>query len=371
MPKVYLSPPDLSTADHKAVAAALESNWVAPVGPELSNFESAICERVHRKHGVALNSGTAALHLSLQLLGVGPGDIVFCPSFTFAASANPICYCGAKPVFIGSEAETWNMDPKALRQAFEVLANEGECPKAVIVVQLYGQCAAMDSIMELCEEYGVPLIEDAAEALGASYQGRPAGSFGRFSFISFNGNKIITTSGGGMLLGNNEEEAERVLYLATQAREPVAHYEHKSIGYNYRMSNILAALGLSQLLRLDEKIKKRRNNFEAYELGLGHFADLNFMPILERDAVNYWLTCLTVDSAETRQAILNALAAEGIEARPLWKPLHLQPIYKNKRYFGEHIEDQIFNRGLVLPSGSCLTPEARAHIIEIVSSCLV
>jgi dTDP-4-amino-4,6-dideoxygalactose transaminase len=370
MPKVYLSPPELSSADHKAVAAALESNWVAPVGPDLGHFEKAICERVHRAHGVALNSGTAALHLSLQLLDVGAGDIVLCPSFTFAASANPICYCGAKPIFIGSEAETWNMDPKALRQAFEALAAKGEKPKAVIVVQLYGQCAAMDPIIEICDTYNVPLIEDAAEALGASYQGRPAGSFGRFSFISFNGNKIITTSGGGMLLGDDQGEAERALYLATQAREPVAHYEHKSVGYNYRLSNVLAALGRSQLLSLDEKIKHRRSHFEAYQLGLGHLPGVEFMPILDKDAVNYWLTCLTVDSADKKEAILSRLEAGGIEARPLWKPLHLQPIYKNCPYFGEYIEDRIFNKGLVLPSGSSLTEEARTLIIEIVRSCL-
>ncbi len=367
MPRIYLSPPDISSKDHASVDAVLTSNWVAPVGPALDAFEAATAKRAQRSHAVALNSGSAALHLALQILGIGAGDAVVCPTLTFAASANPICYLGAEPVFVDSEPRTWNMDPDLLEAALKARSDI----KAVIVVHLYGQCAEMDRILELCETYKLPLIEDAAEALGASYRGRPAGSMGAFSFFSFNGNKIITTSGGGMLLSDDREGIERARYLATQAREPVAHYEHKAIGYNYRMSNVLAGLGNSQLADLDRRIVARRAHFEAYQATLGDLLGVAFMPIADLDAANYWLTCLTIDparSGSTRDTVLAALEAADIEARPLWKPLHLQPVFKDRQCFGGKLAAKLFEQGLCLPSGSSMTSEQRQRVIDTFST---
>jgi len=367
MPRIYLSPPDISSDDHASVDAVLTSNWVAPVGPALNAFEVAVAERADRKHAVALNSGTAALHLALQVLDVGPGDAVICPSLTFAASANPICYLGAEPVFIDSEPRTWNMDPALLEEALKARKDI----KAVIVVHLYGQCAEMEPIIELCQSFGIPLIEDAAEALGASYRGRPAGSMGAFSFFSFNGNKIITTSGGGMLLANNADYIDRARYLATQAREPVAHYEHKAIGYNYRMSNVLAGLGNSQLADLDRRIAARRAHYEAYRAALGDLPGIEFMPIAEPNAANYWLTCLTIDpnaSGSSRNTLIAALEAADIEARPLWKPLHLQPVFKDKKYFGGNVAAKLFDYGLCLPSGSGMRNSERQLVIDTIKA---
>ena len=369
MPRIYLSPPDISPRDHASVDAVLTSNWVAPVGPALDAFEAAVAERAQRSHAVALSSGTAALHLALQILGVGPGDAVLCPSLTFAASANPICYQGAEPIFIDSEPRTWNMDPDLLQQALRTHPNI----KAVIVVHLYGQCAEMDRILEICEAHKLPLIEDAAEALGASYHGRAAGSMGAFSFFSFNGNKIITTSGGGMLLADDAKLIERARYLATQAREPVAHYEHQAIGYNYRKSNVLAGLGNSQLADLDRRIQARRAHFDAYHAALTHLPGIEFMPIAEPDAANYWLTCLTIDpavSGSSRDQALAALAATDIEARPLWKPLHLQPVFKDSAYLGGTFAAQLFERGLCLPSGSNMTIAERQQVIDTLLAAL-
>ncbi len=369
MPRIYLSAPDISSHDHASVDAVLTSNWVAPVGPALNEFEAVVAKRAQRSHAVALNSGTAALHLALQILGIGAEDAVICPTLTFAASANPICYLGAEPVFVDSEPRTWNMDPDLLEEAFKARNDI----KAVIVVHLYGQCAEMARILELCESYGVPLIEDAAEALGASYQGRPAGSMGAFSFFSFNGNKIITTSGGGMLLADDAEGIERACYLATQAREPVAHYEHKAIGYNYRMSNVLAGLGVSQLADLDRRIATRRAHFEAYKAALGDLPGVEFMPMAEPDAANYWLTCLTLDSAVsglTRDDLLATLESADIEARPLWKPLHLQPVFKNATCFGGELAAKLFEHGLCLPSGSGMPESDRQKVIDTMLAAL-
>lgn len=365
MPRIYLSPPDISPQDHASVDDVLSSNWVAPVGPALDAFEMAVAERASRSHAVALNSGTAALHLALQILGVGSGDAVICPTLTFAASANPICYLGAKPVFVDSEPNTWNMDPALLEEALKTRNDI----KAVIVVHLYGQCAEMEPILELCEAHGVPLIEDAAEALGASYRGRPAGSMGAFSFFSFNGNKIITTSAGGMLLSNDAEGIKRARYLATQAREPVAHYEHKAVGYNYRMSNLLAGLGVSQLTDLDRRIAARRAHFEAYKEALDDLPGVEFMPIAEPAAANHWLTCLTVDpalSGVSRDDLLAALEGNDIEARPLWKPLHLQPVFKDRACFGGELAAGLFERGFCLPSGSGLSHAERQYVIDTI-----
>ena len=365
MPRIYLSAPDISPQDHASVDAVLTSNWVAPIGPALDAFEAAVAARAGRSHAVALNSGTAALHLALQILGIGAGDAVVCPTLTFAASANPICYLGAEPVFVDSESRTWNIDPEKLEAALQSRRDI----KAVIVVHLYGQCAEMTRILELCEAYGVPLIEDAAEALGASYHGRPAGSMGAFSFFSFNGNKIITTSGGGMLLGDEAVQIERARYLATQAREPVTHYEHKAIGYNYRMSNLLAGLGNSQLADLDRRVATRRAHFEAYKSALSDLTGVRFMPIADPDGANYWLTCFTLNPAEhpiTRDVLLVALENVDIEARPLWKPLHLQPIYKNKVCFGGELAADLFERGICLPSGSGMSGDERQRVIDAI-----
>ncbi|NBB79729.1 MAG: aminotransferase class I/II-fold pyridoxal phosphate-dependent enzyme [Verrucomicrobia bacterium] len=369
MPRIYLSPPDISPRDHASVAAVLTSNWVAPAGPALDAFERDVAARAQRAHAVALNSGTAALHLALQILGIGPGDAVVCPTLTFTASANPICYLGAKPVFVDSERRTWNMDTVRLREALET------CPdiKAVIVVHLYGQCAEMDAIAALCREFAVPLVEDAAEALGASYGGRPAGSMGALSFFSFNGNKIITTSGGGMLLSNDAEHIARARYLATQAKEPVRHYEHKAIGYNYRMSNVLAGLGQSQLADLDRRITVRREHFEAYRTALGDLPGVEFMPIAEPDAANYWLTCLTLRPEAcgcSRDDLIEALEAIDIEARPIWKPLHQQPVFTENRVFGGRVAEDLFRRGLCLPSGSSLSAADRTRVIDVIRAYL-
>jgi pyridoxal phosphate-dependent aminotransferase EpsN len=356
------------------VDAVLTSNWVAPVGPDLEAFESAVAELAERQYAVALNSGTAALHLALQLLNVQPGDSVICPTLTFAASANPICYCGADPIFVDSEPRTWNMDPVLLELELGERAASGELPKAVIVVHLYGQCADMDPILAVCERYGIPVVEDAAEALGASYKGRPAGGMGAFSFFSFNGNKIITTSGGGMLLADKGSWIDRARFLATQAREPVAHYEHRELGYNYRLSNVLAGLGLSQLDDLSRRIAAKRAHFEAYRAALGELPGVRFMPIEDPDAANYWLTCMTIDPVDggsSRDAVIVALEAADVEARPLWKPLHMQPVFQDCASIGGECAEGLFATGLCLPSGSALSEADRSKVIEGVRACFV
>lgn len=373
MPRIYLSPPDIRPEDHRQVASVLTSNWVAPAGPDLAVFENAVATRVGREHAVALSSGTAALHLALLLLGVGPGDCVICPTLTFAASANPICYCGARPVFIDSEPRTWNLDPVLLGEELARRAAAGALPKAVIVVHLYGQCAEMAPILEACARYEVPVVEDAAEALGATYKGRAAGSMGALSFVSFNGNKIITTSGGGMLLSDRSEWIERARFLASQAREPVAHYEHKAIGYNYRLSNVLAGLGISQLADLDRRIEVRQAHFEAYRAALSDLPGVRFMPIASEGSPNYWLSCFCLNPESSggvsRDAVIAALAAADIEARPLWKPLHLQPVFADCEYIGGSVAAELFDQGVCLPSGSSMSEAARARVIEVVRDC--
>ncbi|MGK0176703.1 MAG: pyridoxal phosphate-dependent aminotransferase EpsN [Lentimonas sp.] len=372
MPRIYLSPPDIRTEDHAALDAVLTSNWVAPAGPHLKRFEETLAKQAGRTHAFAANSGTAALHLALKVLNIQAGDSVVCPTFTFAASANPIRYCGAEPIFVDSEPNTWNLDSELLQSALEERAVSGNLPKAVIVVHLYGQCADMDPIEKICRDYDIPIIEDAAEALGAHYKGRPAGGMGALSFFSFNGNKIVTTSGGGMLLTNNAAWIEQARYLATQAREPTAHYEHTEVGYNYRLSNVLAALGLSQLADLNRRIRIRREHFEFYRETLADLPGIAFMPINDPDSVNYWLTCLTVDSAisgTSRDQIIRALADADIEARPLWKPLHLQPVFKEFTVIGGKCAESLFTNGLCLPSGSSMQPKERSRVVEVVRSC--
>lgn len=366
MSRIYLSPPEIRPEDYTALDAVLASNWVAPVGPHLEAFESAICSRVDEKrHAVAVNSGTAALHLALLVLGVGAGDAVLCPTLTFAASANPVRYCGAEPIFIDSEAQSWNMDPALLEAALRSEENI----KAVVVVHLYGQCAEMDAIEALCRKYKVALIEDAAEALGATYEGRPAGSFGDLSFFSFNGNKIITTSGGGMLLSGNRDWIEKARYLATQARQPVRHYEHREIGYNYRLSNVLAALGTSQLARLDAIIEQRKEHYLAYKDALGGLDGFAMMPLRDNGTPNYWLSCVQV--GDRRDAIVEALEAESIEARPIWKPLHMQPVFTTSPCYGGAQAERLFAEWLCLPSGTSLTAAERQRVITVVRACAV
>ena len=372
MSRIYLSPPDIRKEDYAALDAVLASNWVAPTGPHLTLFEETLARKVGRKHALAVNSGTTALHLALMVLNIQSGDRVICPSLTFVASANPIRYCGADPVFVDSEPSTWNISPELLESALAECAASGKLPKAVIVVHLYGQCADMDSIETVCRDYNVPIIEDAAEALGASYRGRPAGGMGALSFFSFNGNKIVSTSGGGMLLSDNAAWIEKARFLATQAREPTVHYEHTEIGYNYRLSNVLAGLGLSQLEDLQRRIKVRRKHFEAYYEALADLPGVAFMPVNDPEAMNYWLTCFTVDSSvsgTSRDQIIQTLAGADIEARPLWKPLHLQPVFKGCSAIGGGFAEGIFKNGLCLPSGSSMQPEERCRVIEKVQAC--
>lgn len=367
MSRLYLSPPDIRPEDYRSVQAVLDSNWVAPVGPHLEAFEQAVCAQTGVGHALALSSGTAALHLALQVLGIGPGDAVVCPSFTFAASANPICYLGAEPVFVDSEPRTWNMDADRLAEA---LAARPDI-KAVIVVHLYGQCAEMEPILEICRERGLPVIEDAAEAMGASYKGRPAGSMGDLAFFSFNGNKIITTSGGGMLVSNEAEWIRRARHLSSQAREPAVHYEHREIGYNYRMSNLLAGLGQSQLADLPRRIAVRRVHYKAYAAAFAGVDAIRMMPLADTQACNYWLSCITLAPSlgpEARDHLVQAFGAIDIEVRPLWKPMHLQPVFAERACYGGEVCADLFARGLCLPSGSAMSAEDRQRVIDRVLS---
>ena len=320
-------------------------------------------------YAAALSSGTAALHLALLLIGVKQGDEVLCSTFTFSASANPIIYCGASPVFIDSSAATWNMDPLLLEEELLACKKRGKLPRAIIVVDLYGQCADYDPILKVCAEYGVPVIQDAAEALGATYRGKSAGSFGDMGVFSFNGNKIITTSGGGMLVSSNKEVIERARFLATQARDPAPHYQHSHIGYNYRLSNILAAMGRGQLENLDKKIARRREINKFYRKSLSGISGIDFMPIALYGESNYWLTCITIDPVQakaTTEDIRNALEKENIESRPLWKPMHLQPVFQSYRVRGGAVTEKLFAEGLCLPSGSGMTQAEQQRVVDII-----
>lgn len=365
--RIYLSPPHLSGDESRLLEETLASNWIAPLGPQVDAFEQEFAAAVDVPHAAALSSGTAALHLALLLVDVGPGDRVLCSDLTFAASAYAITYCGAEPVFIDADEATWNMDPGLLREELEAGARAGKLPKAVLVVDLYGQSADYRPILAACAEYEVPVIEDAAEALGATYHGEPVGRFGRFGAFSFNGNKIITTSGGGMLVSNDREAIERARYLATQARDPEPHYQHSTIGYNYRLSNLLAAVGRAQLGTLEKRVAARRGNFARYEELLGDLEGLEFMPEADYGTSNRWLTCLTLDPARfgaDRETVRLAFEAQNIEARPVWMPMHLQPVFAGAEIRGGAVGAALFDRGLCLPSGSNLT---RADIERIAS----
>jgi pyridoxal phosphate-dependent aminotransferase EpsN len=367
--RIYLSPPHVGPDDRALLLDAFDSNWIAPLGPHVDRFEEELARVGGVSSVAALSSGTAALHLALLLLGVGRGDRVIVSTFTFAATANAVMYVGAEPVFIDSEPSTWNMDPELLRDELVASSKSGQLPKAIIVVDLYGQCADYDRILAVAAEFDVPVIEDAAEALGASYRGRPAGSFGVMSTLSFNGNKIITTSGGGALLSNDRAHIDRARYLATQARKPVAHYEHEDVGYNYRLSNLLAALGRAQLRSLDDRVRARRRNFEFYRSAFGDLPGITYMPEPEGYESTRWLSCLLIDPSQCgvdREAIRLALEAENIESRPLWKPMHLQPLFKGARVRGGAFSASLFERGLCLPSGSSLTTPDLERIAQLV-----
>ncbi len=371
MKRIYLSPPHLGENELELVKDAFASNWIAPLGPHVDAFESEFAAQVGTPHAVALSSGTAAIHLALKLIGIGPGDTVICPTFTFCATANPIAYEGATPVFIDSEPETWNMDPELLREELRERIRRSRLPKAVICVDLYGQCADYDRITAICAEYEVPLVEDAAEALGATYRSSPAGNFGLCGVFSFNGNKIITTSGGGMLVSKDRAFIERARFLATQARDPAPHYEHSHIGHNYRMSNVLAAIGRGQLHVLSHRLAARRRVFRYYREALESIPGIRLMPQSSLGTSNHWLTCITVDPTEagvTRDEILAALGDANVEARPIWKPLHLQPVFAGCAYRGGNVAAGLFEQGLCLPSGSAMTDDDLERVVGIIDA---
>jgi dTDP-4-amino-4,6-dideoxygalactose transaminase len=367
--RIYLSPPHMGPDERALLLDAFDSNWIAPLGPHVDAFEREFCETVGVLHAAALSSGTAGLHLALLLMGVGQGDEVLVSSFTFASTANVVMYVGATPVFIDSDVTTWNMDPGLLEEELIDCARRGKLPKAVIVVDLYGQCAEYGPILAACAKYDIPVLEDAAEALGATYRGRNAGSFGRVAVFSFNGNKIITTSGGGMLVSSDAHLIEKAKYLATQARDPAPHYQHSAVGYNYRMSNMLAAVGRGQLRVLRDRVARKREIFHFYQRALGGLPGISFMPIAVYGEPNYWLSCILVDPARfgaTREDIRLVLEKENIESRPLWKPMHLQPVFKDCRVRGGSASGEIFDKGLCLPSGSAMTECDLERIAAIV-----
>jgi dTDP-4-amino-4,6-dideoxygalactose transaminase len=376
--RIWLSSPHLGEEETAFVEDAFRTNWIAPLGPHVDGFERELAAYAGVGHAAALSSGTAAIHLGLILLGVQPGDTVFCSSLTFVGSCNPILYCGAQPVFIDSEPGSWNMSPQALERAFEWAKRENRLPRCVIVVNLYGQSADMDALLPLCERYGVPVLEDAAESLGAKYKGRASGSFGRVGVFSFNGNKIITTSGGGMLVSDDERLVARARKLSTQAREPAPHYEHVEVGFNYRMSNVLAGIGRGQLRVLDQRVQRRREVFGIYREALAQVPDLQWMPEPQGMQSTRWLTCLQLggpDAARRRDHVLRALERHSVEARPVWKPMHLQPLFRGAPFFahgeGVDVAAHLFEAGLCLPSGSNLSEEQLARVIDHLRRALV
>lgn len=369
--RIYLSPPHMSGLEEEYVREAFRTNWIAPIGPQLEAFEEEFCEKVGVGHALALASGTAALHLAVRLLGVERDDEVVVSTFTFVGSVFPVAYQGARPIFVDSEPTSWNMDPGLLDEVLREKAKKGKLPKAVVLAHIYGQCADVGPILRSCENHGVHLIEDAAEALGSTYGGNSAGTFGNAGIFSFNGNKIITTSGGGMLVSNDEDLIAKGRKLATQARDPAAHYEHSEIGYNYRLSNVLAGIGRGQLRVLDRRIQEKRRVFDAYVQALGDIPGITFMPDAGWGRSTRWLTVITVDPevfGATPEDIRAALEAEAIESRPVWKPMHLQPVFHGCEYHGTGVAERLFEQGLCLPSGTALEGDDLARIIDVVRS---
>lgn len=371
--RILLSSPHMSGNEMKYINEAFDTNWIAPLGANVDGFEKELAEYVDVEAAAAVSSGTAALHLALRLLDVKQEDYVFCSTFTFVASANPILYEKATPVFIDSEPETWNMSPIALQKAFDYAKSINKLPKAVIVVHLYGQSARIDEILEICYEYNVPVIEDSAESLGSSYKGRKSGTHGKFGIYSFNGNKIITTSGGGMLVSNDEELISKSRFLATQARDQAVHYEHTQVGFNYRMSNISAGIGRGQLEVLDDRVKARRSIFKRYQEKLSKIKGIQFAPELPGTYSNRWLTALIIDEKKagfSANQLIKTLADNDVEARPLWKPMHIQPLFNGAMSFNhfssENFSERLFDQGLCLPSGSNLKEADVDKVIETI-----
>ena len=367
--RIWLSSPAMCGREMEYVNQAFESNWIAPLGPNVDAFEAEMCGYVGTRYAVAMSTGTAAIHMALRYMGVGEGDIVFCSALTFAATCNPIIYQNATPVFIDSEPESWNMSPIALERAFAKYPN----PKAVIAVNLYGQSADMEAIKAICDKHGVPIIEDAAESLGATYKGRMSGSIGDFSIFSFNGNKIITTSGGGMLMCPDEAAKKKITKWITQSREPARHYEHSELGFNHRMSNVCAAIGRGQLTAISERLRRKKEIYHIYKDAFSDVSEITMMPIREYGEPNYWLSCVTIDknSGTSPEDIIIALEGDNIESRPIWKPMQLQPFYKGYDYFphGSDVSADIFGRGLCLPSDVNMDEDDMKRVVDIVRSC--
>lgn len=369
--RIFLSSPNMSKEgyEQKYVKEAFDTNWVAPLGENVNKFEEELANYVGAKHAAALSAGTAAIHMAFKALDIKEGDIVFCQDLTFSATVNPVMYENATPVFIDSEKESWNMDPRALEKAFEKYPN----PKAVIVVHLYGTPAKMDEIKDICDKHGVPLVEDAAESLGATYKGKQTGTFGKYGIYSFNGNKIITTSGGGMLVSDDEERIAKVRFWATQSREKARHYEHKEVGYNYRMSNIVAGIGRGQLKVLDERIKQKTDIYNNYKDGFKDISDIEMEPIPVDTKPNHWLSVITLDKNSKVKPIhiMEALDKENIESRPVWKPMHMQPIFKDCDFIKveeEPVSTDLFERGVCLPSDTNMTKEEQDVVIDIIKN---
>ncbi len=362
--RIYLSSPHMSDEGYERqyVDQAFETNWIAPLGKNVNEFERELAAKVGIKAAAALSSGTAAIHMALKAAGVGAGDIVFCPTLTFSATANPIIYQNATPVFIDSDYETWNMSPKALEEAFQKYPKV----KAVLVVHLYGLSADMDRIVEICRKHNVQLIEDAAESLGTTYKGRYTGTIGDYGIYSFNGNKIITTSGGGMLVSDNEERIAKVKFWATQSRDKARHYQHSELGYNYRMSNIVAGIGRGQLKVLDQRIEKKKYIFDFYKRELGSIDEIGFMPVNDWNEPNFWLSCITLTGKVRPLDVIIRLEEENIESRPIWKPMHMQPFFEQYDYIGSNVAKELFENGVCLPSDTKMTDDDLYRVVNII-----
>lgn len=372
MNRLYLSPPHLSGEELSLVEEAFRSNWIAPLGPHVDALEQEFCRAVGIRHAAALSSGTAALHLAVRLAGVRPGDEVLCSTLTFVASANPILYEGASPVFVDSDESTWNLDPDLLADELDASGRRGRVPRALVLAHLYGQSADLDPIVEACRRHGVVLIEDAAEALGATYRGGSPGSFGRMAIFSFNGNKIITTSGGGMLVSDDPELIQQARSLSTQARDPAPHYEHSRVGFNYRMSNVLAAIGRGQLRVLADRVRRRRAICELYRKALKDVPGISWMPEAPYGRCTRWLTVALIDPeyfGATAEEARRELEARDIESRPVWKPLHLQPLFQGCRRVGGAVSERLFRHGLCLPSGSQMTESDVSRVVDGLLAC--
>ncbi|TAE75742.1 MAG: hypothetical protein EAZ85_01640 [Bacteroidetes bacterium] len=365
MQKIYLSPPHLTGEEGKYFEEVLASGWIAPMGTFIDEFENQISQKIGAKHTLATNSGTSALHLALCCADIRAGDYVLVSSFSFVASANPILYQNAIPIFVDSDEKSWNICPISLEKALINCQQKQIFPKALVLTHLYGQAADMDAVMKIVEKYNLILIEDAAESLGCTWDNQFVGTFGKYGFFSFNGNKIITTSAGGMLVLPNENQRKKALFLATQAKDDAPHYQHSEIGYNYRMSNVLAAMGVAQMKFLDKKIQKKKEIFNFYQQNLSK--NIVFMPELEKSKGNRWLTCVLFQNFEQREKIRQVLNQHNIESRPLWKPLHLQPLFSKNLYFGENISEKLFEKGLCLPSGTQINYHELEIIIQLIN----